>query len=189
MPKRKIKEEKPKKRLGKKEILIAPIAMGGALIFGLILIPIFAPPPNPITVCLKGHNIDTDFNLYPRVQVYVDGNLKLLPDNLGQQPKNGQPCMRPIHTDQIGDIVHIEYPRDIRFSMVEFMKVYSYDNKTITVIDNSTQPIDKQLLQLDNYSATYSYYTENGLVKVNKLSDFPPFTNNMLARIDLQLKK
>jgi len=40
LPKRKIKEEKPKKRLGKKELLIAPVAMGAATLIALVVIPL-----------------------------------------------------------------------------------------------------------------------------------------------------
>ncbi len=72
MPKRKVKEEKPPKRLGKKEILIAPIAMGASLLVALVIIPHFAPPPIPTRICLKAHNVDS-FNLYPIVQVVVNG--------------------------------------------------------------------------------------------------------------------
>ena len=50
MPKRKVKEEKPPKRLGKKEILIAPIAMGASLLVALVIIPHFAPPPIPTRI-------------------------------------------------------------------------------------------------------------------------------------------
>ena len=73
VPKRKIKEEKPKKRLGKKEVLIVPIIMGGATLVALLLTQI-VPPPNPTEVCLKSHNVET-FQLYPRVEVIVDGQL------------------------------------------------------------------------------------------------------------------
>jgi hypothetical protein len=60
MPKRKVKEEKPRKRLGKKELLIPPAAMGISLLITLVIIPRIAPPPLPLEVCLKGHNVDTN---------------------------------------------------------------------------------------------------------------------------------
>ncbi|HEV3432484.1 MAG TPA: hypothetical protein VG098_00665, partial [Nitrososphaera sp.] len=96
MPKRKIKEEKPKKKLGKKELLIAPIAMGAATLVALVIIPTFAPPPNATEVCLKEgqHNIES-FQLYHRIEVIVDGKQMMLPDNVGKQPKDGEECMRP----------------------------------------------------------------------------------------------
>ncbi|MFL6484182.1 MAG: hypothetical protein ACJ70Z_05655, partial [Nitrososphaera sp.] len=72
MPKRRIKEEKPKKKLGKKELLIAPIAVGAMTLISLVIIPTFAPPPSPTQVCLKAHNVES-FQLYPRIQVVVDG--------------------------------------------------------------------------------------------------------------------
>lgn len=66
MPTRKVKEEKPPKRLGKKEILIAPIAMGASLLVALVIIPHFAPPPIPTRICLKAHNVDS-FKYRPSV--------------------------------------------------------------------------------------------------------------------------
>ena len=88
MPKRKVKEEKPPKRLGKKEVLIPPIAMGVSLLVSLVIIPHFAPPPSPTKVCLKSPN--DVFNLYPRVQIFVDGKQNLLPDGIGNNTVNGR---------------------------------------------------------------------------------------------------
>jgi hypothetical protein len=200
LPKRKIKEEKPKKRLGKKELLIAPIAMGAATLVALVIIPAFAPPPNPTTVCLKAHNVET-FQLFPTVDVFVDGQHKMLPDGVGKQPKaDGQDCLRPIHTDAVGNVVHIEYIRPIRFNMNDFMKIYSYDGSTITVADNSTGAVQTQTLQLDNYTLQYSYFSSENAdcdgtredrdcyTYQNDLTKFPPFTKDMLARVELTSK-
>lgn len=199
MPKRKIKEEKPKKRLGKKELLIVPIAMGGATLLALVIIPTFAPPPDPTQVCLRAHNIET-FQLFPTVEVLVDGQSKMLPDGIGKEPKQGQDCLRPIHTDQEGNQIHIEYIRPIRFTMADMMKIYSFDGQTITVADNSTGTTQVQTLNLDDYNVQYSYFsveepdcdnTREDLdcwAVQNDLSLFPPFTKDMLARIELTSK-
>ena len=53
-------------------MLIAPIAMGAMTLISLVIVPIFAPPPNPTQVCLKGENIES-FQLQPRIEVVVDG--------------------------------------------------------------------------------------------------------------------
>jgi hypothetical protein len=190
LPKRKIKEEKPKKRLGKKEMLIVPIAMGGATLVALVIIPLFAPPPDPTQVCLKEHNIES-FQLHPRVQVIVDGKQMLLPDNIGKQPKNGQECLRPLHTDEVGDVVHVEYIRPIRFTLGDFMRIYNTTN-IVRVVDNSTGTDVVQSLNLTGYNIEYSYYSEAGeFTKVAKASDVPPFPsdNKMVARIELTAKQ
>lgn|GEM_PF-154945 len=203
MPKRKIKEEKPKRRLGKKEMLIPPIAMGGAMLIALVVVPNFLPPPRPIDVCLKATNTET-FQLFPKIIMSVDGHAKLLPDDVGKQPKNNQECTRAIRTDKVGDEIHIEYIRPVRLTMDDFMKVYSYDNRTLTVVDNSTGTAQKQVLQLDKYDVKYSYFSSDKSVNPNcdgtladadcyvypaKLSDFPPFTKDMLARIEFTSKQ
>ncbi|MGI0029147.1 MAG: hypothetical protein ACREAQ_05465 [Nitrososphaera sp.] len=201
MPKRKIKEGKPQRRLGKKELLIVPIAMGGATLVALVIIPAFAPPPDPANVCLRTHNVET-FQLFPRILVLVDGQMKLLPDDVGKQPKNGQECLRPLHTDKAGNELHIEYIRPIRFTMADLMKIYSYDNSTITVADNATGTITKQTLELDKYNVAYSYFSAEAencdtsnlddpdcYSYPGKLSEFPPFTKDMLARIELTSKQ
>jgi hypothetical protein len=188
LPKRKIKEEKPKKRLGKKELLIAPVAMGAATLIALVVIPLFAPPPDPAQVCLREHNVET-FQLHPMVEVIVDGQPMILPDNVGKQPKDGQECLRPIHTDEAGSIVHIEYIRPIRFSMADFMKVYAYDGQA-RVVDNSTGMM--QTLNLTNYDVQYSYFSEAGeFTKVAQPSEVPPFPqdNRMVARVELISKQ
>ena len=191
MPKRRIKEEKPKRKLGKKELLIAPVAMGAMTLVSLVIIPNFAPPPNPTQVCLKEgqHNIES-FQLYPRIEVIVDGKQMMLPDNVGRQPQDGQECMRPLHTDEVGNVVHIEYIRPIRFTLGDFMGIYNMSN-AINVVDNSTGTDMVQTLNLTNYNIEYSYFSEAGqFTKVAKPSDMPPFPqdNKMVARVDLRSK-
>ena len=191
MPKRRIKEEKPKKRLGKKELLIAPIAMGAATLVALVIIPTFAPPPDPTEVCLKEgqHNIES-FQLYPRVEVIVDGRQVMLPDNVGKQPKEGDACIRPIHTDQVGDVVHIEYIRPIKFTLADFMRIYNMSN-AINVVENSTGTEVTNTLDLTNYNIDYSYFSEAGeFTNVATASDMPAFPqdNKMVARIELTSK-
>jgi hypothetical protein len=190
LPKRKIKEEKPKKRLGKKELLIPPVAMGGATLVALVIIPLVAPPPDPWNVCLKAHNVES-FQLHPRIEVIVDSKQMLLPDDVGKQPKDGNECLRPIHTDEVGNIVHIEYIRPIRFTLSDFMRVYNVTN-TISVVDNSTGTNVEQTLNLADYNIEYSYFSEAGeFTKVAKPSDAPPFPqdNRMVARIELTSKQ
>ena len=190
MPKRKIKEEKPKKRLGKKEMLIPPIAMGAATLVALVIIPNFAPPPNPIGVCLKAENTES-FQLYPRIEVIVDGKQMMLPDDIGRQPKDGKDCVRPIRTDEVGNIIHIEYIRPIRLTLGNFMEVYN-DTNTITVVDNSTGTNVKRILNLSDFGIAYSYYSEAGeFTKVATPYDTPPFPqdNKMVARVELTSKQ
>jgi hypothetical protein len=185
MPKRKVKEEKPPKRLGKKEVLIPPIAMGASLLVALVVLPHFAPPPIPTKICLKSQNAD-QFNLYPVVQVFVNGKQNFLPAGVGNSTVNGKECLHVIHTDGAGSRIHIEYIRPIRLTMADFMKIYSPDNKTIRLVDNSSGIPQTKNLSLPNYNIHYSYYSEKGeFTKVNRPSDFPPFVNNMVARIEL----
>jgi hypothetical protein len=189
LPKRKIKEEKPKKRLGKKEMLIPPIAMGAATLVALVIIPNLAPPPDPTQVCLKEQN-NGSFQLYPRIEVIVDGKPMLLPDDVGKQPKDGKECVRPIRTDEVGNVVHVEYIRPIRFTLGDFMKIYNNSN-TITVVDNSTGANVEQTRNLTNYNIEYSYFSEGEFITVAKPSDTPAFPqdNKMLARIELTSKQ
>ncbi|HZA06288.1 MAG TPA: hypothetical protein VE619_01175, partial [Nitrososphaeraceae archaeon] len=110
----------------------------------------------------------------------------LLPDDVGKNPKNGGECTRVIHTDKVGNIIHIQYVRPIRLTIEDFMKIYSYDNKTISVIDNSTGSPKREVLTLANYDIQYSYFSEKReFTKIQDLSKAPPFTNDMLARLEL----
>ncbi|MEO9363441.1 MAG: hypothetical protein ABI348_06020 [Nitrososphaera sp.] len=187
MPKRKIKEEKPKKRLGKKEMLIIPIIMGAATLGSLLLVWL-SPPPSPTDVCLKNVNVET-FQLFPRVEVTVDGHPMQLPDNVGHQPKDGKECVRPIRTDKVGNEIHIEYIRPVKLSMVDFMRVYEYDNRTITVVNNSTGSNVEQMLPLSDYNVQYSYFSEkNEFTKVPDIKSVPPFTKEMVVRMELTHK-
>jgi hypothetical protein len=188
MPKRKVKEEKSRKRLGKKELLIPPAAMGISLLVTLVIIPQIAPPPLPLEVCLKGHNVDT-FSILPIVLLLVDGNPKKLPSGIGNETVDGKECLRPIHIDAQGNTVHIEYVRPIRLTLGDFMKIYSPDNVTISVMDNASGSYLMQNLRLSDYDILYSYYSEdNKFTRVNDPSDVPPFRDNMITRIELTSK-
>lgn len=190
MPKRKIKEEKPKRRLGKKEMLIVPVAMGGATLVALVIIPIFAPPPDPRNVCLREHEIES-FQLHPRIEVVVDGRQMMLPDTVGKQLKDGKDCLRPLHTDEVGNVVHIEYIRPIRFTLGDFMAIYNITN-TIAVVDNSTGTDVERTLNLPDYNLGYSYFSEAGeFTPVASPFDVPAFpaNNQMVARIELTSKQ
>jgi hypothetical protein len=81
-----------------------PRSMGISLLVTLIIIPQVAPPPLPLDVCLKGHNVDT-FSIHPTVEVLVDGKLKQLPSGIGNETVDGKDCLRPIHTDAQGNII------------------------------------------------------------------------------------
>lgn len=186
MPKRKIKEEKPKRRLGKKELLIPPIAIGAAMLITLIVVPNFAPPPDPAQVCLKAHNIES-FQLNPRIEVIVDSKHMMLPDNVGKQPRDGKECLRPIHTDEVGSVIHIEYIRPIKFTLGDFMRIYNNTNM-IDIVDNSTGTNVVQSLNLTSYNIEYSYFSEVGeFTKVDNPYEAPAFpaNNQMVARIEL----
>jgi hypothetical protein len=185
MPKRKTKEEKPRKKISKKQILIPPIAIGAATLAGLLVMQLIPPPP-VLGICLKAHNVDT-FNLHPTVEVIVDGQPKMLPDDVGRQPKDGKECLRVIHTDKIGNQLHIQFVRPVRLTMGDFLKVYSMDsNNTISVFDNTTgTPID-QLIDLGGYIPKYSYYSEKKeFTPVSNASAMPPFTDDMVIRFEL----
>jgi hypothetical protein len=188
MPKRKVKEEKPKKRLSKKQILIPPIAIGAATLAGILIMQ-FIPPPPALSICLKAHNVET-FNLHPTVELLVNGQPKLLPDDVGKQPKDGKECLRVIHTDAIGNKLHIEFIRPIRLNMGDFMNVYlAGNNNTIPVVDNSTGVPHEQLIDFEKYNAKYSYYSEeNRWTQVVNASAMPPFTDDMVARLELTTK-
>jgi DNA-binding beta-propeller fold protein YncE len=184
MPKRRMKEEKPKKRVSKTQILIPPIAIGAATLAGLLIMQLIPPPP-VLDICLKAHNVDT-FNVYPTVEVVVDGRSKLLPDDIGKQPKDGKECLRVIHTDEIGNKLHIQYVRPVRLTMADFLNVYSTDNKTISVFDNTTGVPTKQLINLSDYNPKYSYYSEKKeFTSVPNVAAMPPFTDNMVVRYEL----
>jgi hypothetical protein len=188
MPKRKVKEEKPRKRLGKKELLIPPAAMGASLLVTLVIIPLFAPPPTPLEVCLKGHNVDT-FSIHPTVEVLVNGEPKLLPAGIGNDTMDGKQCLRTIHTDNQGNTIHIEYVRPIRLTLNDFMKIYSPDNSTIPIMDNLTGSFAERRLNLSDYDISYSYYSENNeFTNVRNASDVPPFRDDMVSRIELNSK-
>jgi hypothetical protein len=187
LPKRKIREEKPKKRVSKKQILIPPIAIGAATLAGILIMQ-FIPPPPTLSICLKAHNVET-FNVHPTVELFVNGQPKLLPDDVGKQPKDGNECLRVIHTDTIGNKLHIEYIRPIRLTMGDFMKIYLAGNNSISVVDNSTGIPYEQSVDLEKYNAKYSYFSEgNKWNQVRNASAMPPFTDEMVVRLELTPK-
>lgn len=184
MPKRKIKEDKPRKKMGKKQILIPPIIVGIATLSGFLIMHFF-PAPSPIEVCLKSHR-DT-FNVHSKIDLQVNGQKKFLPDNVGKS-KDGKECLRVIHTDNIGDQVHIQFVRPVRLTLNDFMKIYSEDNSTIQVVDNATGKNLYQNITLANYKVGYSYYSEDRFVTINNLTTSPALSDTFLGKISLVSK-
>lgn len=187
MPKRRFKPVKPSKKVTKKQLLIPPVMIGIATLAGIIIMQ-FSPPPPVLDICLKAHDRDP-FNLYPVVQIFVDGDQKLLPDTVGKEIKEGKECLHIIHTDEIGEHLHVQYIRPIRLSMDDFMNIYSKDNKTITVVDNNTKAFTEEILDLDKYDIQYSYYSENNeFTTVSNSTLMPPFTKDMVVKMELKSK-
>ena len=56
MPKRNVKEDKPKKRLGKKQLLLPPIAAGAATLIGLLIMH-FIPTPSVLASVLMQRTV------------------------------------------------------------------------------------------------------------------------------------
>jgi hypothetical protein len=136
----------------------------------------------------RAHNVDT-FSIHPTVEVLVDGNLKQFPSGVGNETIDGKECLRPIHTDTQGNIVHIEYVRPIRLTLGDFMKIYSPDNMTIPIMDNASRSTLIQNLNLRDYDIRYSYYSDdNKFTRVKNPFDVPPFWDNMVVRIELTSK-
>jgi hypothetical protein len=184
VPKRRVKEDKPRKRLGKKQILIPPIIIGIATLSGLLIIHFF-PAPSPIHICLKSHH-DT-FNIHSNIDLEIDGQKKLLPDTVGKS-KDGKECLRVIHTDSIGNEVHVQFVRPVRVTLDDFMKIYTSENNTIQVVDNTTGRYVYQNVSLADYNIDYSYFSENQFVKISNLTSSPPLSDTFLGKISLVSK-
>jgi hypothetical protein len=115
--------------------------------------------------------------------------LKQLPSGVGNESIDGNVCLRPIHTDAQDNTIHIEYVRPIRLTLGDFMKIYSPDNMTISVMDNVSGSFLEQNLRLSDYDILYSYYSEDGkFTAVKDADDIPPFRDNMITRIELTSK-
>ncbi len=185
MPSRKPRWTKPGKRISKKQLLIPPIIIGASTLFGFIVMQI-TPPPKILDICLKGHNVDT-FNLYPHLQIFIDSVKKYLPNDVGKNIKDGNHCIHVIHTDQIGDMLHIEYIRPVRVTMDDFLKIYT-PNNAISVIENSTGVAKKEIYNLTSYDIAYSYFSEDKFLSVSNLTQMPPFSSNLLVKMELHSK-
>jgi hypothetical protein len=170
----------------KTHIIIPPIIVGIATLGGFVIMH-FLPAPSPINVCLKAHDVDT-FNVHSRIEIDVDGKRKLLPGNVGLQEKQGKECLHVIHTDEIGNMIHIQFIRPIRLTMDDFMKIYSPDNATITVADNSSGKVSYENLTLRNYYIDYSYFSTTGYNPIANLTQSPAFTDTFLGKINLRSK-
>jgi hypothetical protein len=73
--------------------------------------------------------------------------------------------------------------------MADFMQIYLPTNKTITVVDNHTGTLQDRIITLKDYNVKYSYYSEKGaFTNVSSTSRMPPFTNELVARIQLSAK-
>jgi hypothetical protein len=73
--------------------------------------------------------------------------------------------------------------------MDNFLKIYTFDNKTIQVVDNSTGAFINEIVDLDRYDIQYSYFSENNeFTKVTNSTLMPPFTKHMVVKMELRSK-
>lgn len=187
MPKRKIKEAVPRKKMTIKDIIILPAVIVIAVSIGFVITHFF-PPPDVLSVCLKIRDADP-YNVYPRVLLFVDGKQYVFPDTLGKTIEKGKECLHVIRADYVGNLLHVQYIRPLKLSLPDLMKIYSTDNKTINVIDNSTGKYLNKTLDLSKFNIGYSYYSVQGnFTKVSNINNLPPFSNTFLGRIDLSSK-
>jgi len=70
--------------------------------------------------------------------------------------------------------------------MDDFMKIYSPDNATITVADNSSRNMSYKNLTLSNYYIDYSYFSTTGYNPIANLTQSPPFTDTFLGKTNLR---
>jgi hypothetical protein len=69
------------------------------------------------------------------------------------------------------------------------MKIYLAGNNSISVVDNSTGIPYEQSVDLEKYNAKYSYFSEaNKWNQVRNASAMPPFTDEMVVRLELTPK-
>lgn len=147
-------------------------------------------PESVLDSCLINHNENT-FQLFPRVEIIVDGEPKLLPAGIGITDGMAE-CIRPIHTDEVGNTVHVEHTRPFRSTMQDFMNIYSDDGKTITVIDNSTGILQEEAIELAKYHIDYyqvvidtSVQPSEIAIPRDEIESYPPFSDNFTARLEL----
>jgi hypothetical protein len=76
----------------------------------------------------------------------------------------------------------------VRLTLDDFMKIYSADNSTIQVVDNSTGSNVYQNITLADYNVDYSYFSEDHFVKISNLTSSPPLSDTYLAKISLVSK-
>jgi hypothetical protein len=187
VPKRKVKEATPRKKMSLRNIIILPAVILVAVLAGLIITHFF-PPPNVLSVCLKTKDADP-YNVYPRVLLYIDNKKYLFPDTLGKTIEKGKECLHVIRVDDVGDQLHVQYIRPIQLSMPDLMKIYSNNSNIINVVDNSTGKILNKAVDLTKYDISYSYYSDQGnFTKINSTGPMPPFSNTFFGRIDLVSK-
>jgi hypothetical protein len=73
--------------------------------------------------------------------------------------------------------------------MGDFLKVYSTDNRTITIFDNMTGIPAEQLMTFGEDEPRYSYYSENKeFTQVLNASAMTQFTDDMVIRYELLSK-
>lgn len=184
MPKRKVKEATPRKKMSIKNLITLPAVIASAVLVGFIITHFF-PPPNVLSVCLKTRDADP-YNVYPRVLLYIDNKQYLFPDTLGTTIEKGKECLHVIRADYVGNLLHVQYIRPIQLSLPDLMKIYAHNGKTIDVVDNSTGKLLNKTVDLSKYKINYSYYSVKGnFTKINGTENIPSFSNTFLGRIDL----
>lgn len=124
-PRKPPSDEKQRKKLDKKQLLMLPIAASVGLVVVFIMTQF---SPKILEECLTTDN--NLYNRYVKLEVLLDGNRMDMPDNLGFN----EDCIKPIHLHG-EDEIHITYNKDIRLTLFEFIRLWdiSLDDYNVSI--------------------------------------------------------
>ncbi len=113
-----------RKRLTKWQLILPAILVGAGT--GLAyLISYFIVGKPPIEQCIPSE--DLPFRLHAMLEVTIDGNAVNIPE-IGRSAE----CLRPLHTKDGGN-VYIVYPRPIRFTLMDLVRLWGLDTSRYDV--------------------------------------------------------
>lgn len=74
----------------------------------------------------------TEYHIHPELQILINGESVLIPDNLGIQPS----CMTSIHTHSSDGVIHVESPVQKDFTLGDFFAVWKKDFSREKILDS-----------------------------------------------------
>lgn len=147
------------KRFSSTKLAVTAVVVGVIALMVVIKMKDANASTRDITMGVCTTHMSATFHIHPNLTMRIDGVDQVLPSNIGITDT----CMHPIHTHDATGKVHVEYERDLPFTLGDFLAIanetYDQEGFTTKMTVNGAESTEREnlvLKDLDNIVIEYT---------------------------------